>query len=43
MFIPTAWDVPASMWFDEAKAIDAFRTGKGVSWGDHDARLRAAR
>jgi SAM-dependent methyltransferase len=39
MFIPPAWDVPASMWFDEAKAIDAFRTGKGVSWGDHDARL----
>jgi SAM-dependent methyltransferase len=38
-FIPTAWEVPASMWFDEGKAIDAFRTGKGVSWGDHDARL----
>ena len=27
------------MWFDEAKAVEAFRTGKGVAWGDHDARL----
>jgi SAM-dependent methyltransferase len=27
------------MWFDEHKAIDAFRTGKGVAWGDHDGRL----
>jgi SAM-dependent methyltransferase len=27
------------MWFDEEKAIEAFRTGKGVSWGEHDGRL----
>ncbi|MFN8526238.1 MAG: class I SAM-dependent methyltransferase [Chloroflexota bacterium] len=39
VFLPNAWQVPASMWFDEAKAIDAFRTGKGVAWGDHDSRL----
>jgi SAM-dependent methyltransferase len=39
MFIPAAWQVPASMWFDEEKAVEAFRTGKGVSWGDHDSRL----
>ena len=39
VFIPHAWQVPASMWFDEDKAIEAFRTGKGVSWGDHDGRL----
>lgn len=38
-FIPHAWQVAASMWFDEEKAIEAFRTGKGVSWGDHDHRL----
>jgi SAM-dependent methyltransferase len=38
-FIPHAWQVPASMWFDEHKAIEAFRTGKGVAWGDHDGRL----
>jgi len=39
VFIPHAWNVPASMWFDEQKAIQAFRTGKGVAWGDHDGRL----
>jgi SAM-dependent methyltransferase len=39
VFIPHAWNVPASMWFDEPKAIEAFRTGKGVAWGDHEGRL----
>ncbi len=39
VFLPHAWEVPASMWFDEDKAIEAFRTGKGVAWGDHDGRL----
>jgi SAM-dependent methyltransferase len=39
VFIPTAWQVPASMWFDEERAIEAFRTGKGVAWGEHDGRL----
>lgn len=39
VYIPHAWNVPASMWFDEPKAIDAFRTGKGVPWGEHDGRL----
>ena len=39
VFIPPAWQVPASMWFDEEKTIDAFRTGNGVAWGDHDGRL----
>jgi SAM-dependent methyltransferase len=39
VFIPNAWAVPASMWFDENKAIEAFRTGEGVAWGDHDQRL----
>ena len=39
VFIPYAWAVPASMWFDEDKAIEAFRTGRGVAWGEHDGRL----
>jgi 2-polyprenyl-3-methyl-5-hydroxy-6-metoxy-1,4-benzoquinol methylase len=39
VFIPSAWAVPASMWFDEEKTIEAFRTGRGVAWGDHDGRL----
>jgi SAM-dependent methyltransferase len=39
VFIPHAWNTPASMWFDEDKAVRAFRTGEGIAWGDHDARL----
>jgi SAM-dependent methyltransferase len=39
VFIPNAWNVPASMWADEDKAVEAFRTGKGIAWGDHDGRL----
>jgi 2-polyprenyl-3-methyl-5-hydroxy-6-metoxy-1,4-benzoquinol methylase len=38
-FMPNAWNIPASMWHDEEKAVDAFRTGRGISWGDHDGRL----
>lgn len=39
VYIPPAWNVPASMWFDEEKTLDAFRSGRGVAWGEHDARL----
>jgi SAM-dependent methyltransferase len=39
VFFPPAWQVPASMWFDEDKTLEAFRTGKGVPWGEHDERL----
>jgi len=39
VYMPPAWQVPASMWFDEAKSLHAFRTGEGVPWGDHDERL----
>ncbi|WP_166016086.1 class I SAM-dependent methyltransferase [Chelativorans multitrophicus] len=38
-FFPNAWAVPASMWADEEKAVHAFRTGRGIPWGDHDGRL----
>jgi SAM-dependent methyltransferase len=39
VFIPNGWATVASMWADEEKALQAFRTGKGVAWGDHDGRL----
>jgi 2-polyprenyl-3-methyl-5-hydroxy-6-metoxy-1,4-benzoquinol methylase len=39
VYIPPAWDVPAAMWFDEPKALEAFRTGRGVAWGEHDSRM----
>ncbi len=38
-FMPLAWQVPASMWFDEEKSLAAFRSGDGVAWGEHDERL----
>jgi SAM-dependent methyltransferase len=39
VFLPPAWEVPASMFFDEEKSIQAFRTGKGIAWGEHSERL----
>ena len=39
LFLPPAWDVPASMWFDEEKTIEAFRTGRGIGWDEHNPRL----
>jgi hypothetical protein len=39
VFIPNAWAVPASMWSDEDKAVEALRTGNGIPWGNHDGRL----
>jgi SAM-dependent methyltransferase len=38
-YLAPAWEVPASMWADQPKAVAAFRTGKGVPWSDHDGRL----
>ena len=38
-FLPNAWQIVASMWADEPKTLAAFRTGEGVSWGEHDERL----
>jgi SAM-dependent methyltransferase len=39
LFIPHAWNVPAAMWADEPQALEAFRTGRGVAWGEHDERM----
>ena len=39
LFLPLAFEVPASMWLDQERTLEAFRTGDGVPWGDHDARL----
>ena len=39
VFMPPAWEVPASMFLDEEKTIEAFRTGKGVAWDQHNERL----
>jgi len=38
-FLPPAFEIPASLWFDQERTIEAFRSGDGVPWGDHDERL----
>ena len=40
VFLPPAFDIPASMWFDQERILEAFRTGGGVAWGEHDSRLQ---
>lgn len=39
VFIPPAWEMPASVWYDEDKILQAFRTGEGIAWGEHPSRL----
>lgn len=39
VFFPNAWAINASLWHDEPKFLDAFRTGKGIAWGEHNERL----
>ena len=39
VFMPAVWEIVAAAWADEAKTIEAIRTGRGVSWGEHDGRL----
>lgn len=38
-FLPYGWQIVASMWADEPKSLEAIKTGKGMSWGEHDGRL----
>ena len=38
-FLAPAFEIPASMWFDQTRTLEAFRTGDGIPWGDHDERL----
>jgi SAM-dependent methyltransferase len=39
VYMPPAWNVPASLWTDEKQLLQAFRTGRGVAWSERDARL----
>ncbi|MBK8957058.1 MAG: class I SAM-dependent methyltransferase [Proteobacteria bacterium] len=38
-YFPAAWEVAASMWMDEERSAQVFRTGEGFAWGDHHPRL----
>jgi SAM-dependent methyltransferase len=39
--MPLALQLPGPLWAGQPNLVEAFRTGKGVAWGDHDARLHA--
>ena len=39
LFVPGAFEIVAAMMRDEPKITEAFRSGKGVGWGEHDACL----
>jgi SAM-dependent methyltransferase len=39
VYVAPAWDIPASMFIDEERTIDAFRSGDGVGWGERHPRL----
>jgi 2-polyprenyl-3-methyl-5-hydroxy-6-metoxy-1,4-benzoquinol methylase len=38
-FMPGGFQAIASMWLDEAKVAQSFKTGKGVDWGQHHRTL----
>jgi 2-polyprenyl-3-methyl-5-hydroxy-6-metoxy-1,4-benzoquinol methylase len=39
LFAPASFEIAAAMLRDEPKITEAFRSGKGVGWADHDACL----
>jgi ubiquinone/menaquinone biosynthesis C-methylase UbiE len=39
VFLIPALEVAASLWLDESKFERIFRSGEGMSWGDHNHRL----
>lgn len=39
VFLVPALDVASSLWLDEDKVADVFRSGKGMAWSDHHHRL----
>ena len=39
VFLVPALEVAASLWLDEDKITEVFRTGEGIAWGGHHHRL----
>jgi SAM-dependent methyltransferase len=39
VFMASGFDTVSSIWLDEDKVVDAFRTGKGIGWHEHHHRL----
>ena len=38
-FLAPGFDVAATLWLDEDKLLEAFRSGKGIGWHEHNHRL----
>jgi FkbM family methyltransferase len=38
-FLPPGFEIVASMWADETRLEQAFKSGEGIGWGEHDPRL----
>lgn len=38
-FVLGAFDIVASLWADEDRLVEAFRSGRGLAWHEHDRRL----
>lgn len=39
VYMASGFDTVCSMWMDEPKVIDAFRTGRGIGWHEHHHSL----
>jgi 2-polyprenyl-3-methyl-5-hydroxy-6-metoxy-1,4-benzoquinol methylase len=39
VFLVPALEVASSLWMDEGRVTDVFRTGDGIAWSDHHHRL----
>lgn len=39
VFLIPALDVASSLWLDEDKVVEVFRSGEGIAWSDHHHRL----
>ncbi len=39
VYLAGAFDLLASLWADEEKLLETFRTGRGLGWHEHDHRL----
>ncbi len=42
VFMASGFDTVSSIWLDEDKVVDAFRTGKGIGWYEHHHRYQAS-
>jgi hypothetical protein len=38
-FVLGAFDIVAALWADEDRLVEAFRSGRGLAWHEHDQRL----